>query len=136
MVRRMNAWILPNGNLLVPMRAVSDDGIVGDAMIEVSPDSDEGKAYAKEAIPHPSTLAAAADAERAAIRASLETALLAHISSKAFDKLQAKARKRLDEIDEMQFGTPASRSRDYPPTEDTPQLGLKGRQPRLQRRVL
>lgn len=33
----MNARILPNGNLLVPVRVESEDGVVGDAMTEIGP---------------------------------------------------------------------------------------------------
>lgn len=31
----MSAIKLPNGNLLIPVRAESDDGIIGDAMLEI-----------------------------------------------------------------------------------------------------
>lgn len=37
----MDAIKLPNGNLLIPMRAESDDGVVGDGMVEVEPGTEE-----------------------------------------------------------------------------------------------
>lgn len=29
----MNAYVLPNGNLMVPLRAESADGVIGDGMV-------------------------------------------------------------------------------------------------------
>ena len=43
---------LPNGHLLVPMRAESDDGIVGDALVEISPEHPDWPAWAPYAVPH------------------------------------------------------------------------------------
>ena len=40
----MNATKLPNGNLLIPIRAESD-GVVGDAMIEITSDDSRFKAW-------------------------------------------------------------------------------------------
>jgi hypothetical protein len=34
---RSGAYKLPDGDLMVPMRAESDDGVIGDAMVRVSP---------------------------------------------------------------------------------------------------
>lgn len=31
----MNAYVLPNGNLMVPLRAESTDDVIGDGMVEV-----------------------------------------------------------------------------------------------------
>ena len=42
---------LPNGNLLVPVRAESDDGtIVGDAWVEIGPDHPEYASWLKDAL--------------------------------------------------------------------------------------
>ena len=34
----MHAERLPDGRLLIPMRAESDDGRIGDALVEIGPD--------------------------------------------------------------------------------------------------
>lgn len=40
----MEAYLLPNGNLLVPKRA-EGDGVLGDGFVEVGTDDDEYKAW-------------------------------------------------------------------------------------------
>ncbi len=46
----MQARKLPNGNLLVPMRAVSADGnLLGDGMVEIGPSNPEYKNWLKDA---------------------------------------------------------------------------------------
>ena len=39
------AKLLDNGNLLIPVRVEADNGIIGDAMIEVKPDSEQFKQW-------------------------------------------------------------------------------------------
>ncbi len=39
------AKLLDNGNLLIPVRVEADNGIFGDAMIEVKPDSEQFKQW-------------------------------------------------------------------------------------------
>ena len=47
----MKATRLPNGNLLVPMRAESDDGtLVGHGMVEIGPEHPEYAAWAERAV--------------------------------------------------------------------------------------
>lgn len=43
----MHAYLLPNGNLMVPLRAESADGTIGDAMVEV----EEGSPLYEEWLP-------------------------------------------------------------------------------------
>lgn len=44
----MTAIQLPNGNLLVPVRAEDEDGIIGDGMEEIGPDNPEYKEWLED----------------------------------------------------------------------------------------
>jgi hypothetical protein len=39
---------LPNGNLLVPSRVESDDGVIGDGVVEIGPDDPDYDEWARE----------------------------------------------------------------------------------------
>ena len=57
----MYAIKLKNGNLLVPRRAVSEDGVTGDAVIEITNDDPEWEEWLAEAEgrkPHSRTMLA------------------------------------------------------------------------------
>jgi hypothetical protein len=41
----MDAFLLPNGNLLIPKRAVSSDGTLGDGSVEATPDDPDYKSW-------------------------------------------------------------------------------------------
>ena len=43
----MNAYVLSNGNYLVPKRAESGDGVIGDGVEVISPDHPDFKAWSK-----------------------------------------------------------------------------------------
>ena len=50
------AWRLPNGKVLIPLRAEGDDGVIGDGYVEVEADSDEAREWApwtEDAPPEP-----------------------------------------------------------------------------------
>ncbi len=46
---------LPNGNLLVPMRAEGPDGLIGDGLVEIGPDHPDYKEWLPWAEPSPGT---------------------------------------------------------------------------------
>jgi hypothetical protein len=49
----MKAFLLPNGNMLVPLRAEGPGGIIGDGLIEVGPSNPEFDAWLKWAVEAP-----------------------------------------------------------------------------------
>ena len=49
----MRAFILPNGNLLIPKRAEGPCGVIGDGMVEVAPGTEDYELWIAHAEPLP-----------------------------------------------------------------------------------